>query len=219
MIKKSFRWSSAAFAIFLLLLFVSSVIYVPHIFYWKYFNPKETALMREKGGAIIQTWVPLRRISPALRQAVIVAEDGTFYEHHGIDFFEMKEAIRTNWHKKRLARGGSTITMQLAKNLFLSSEKSVWRKIREVPLVFLIETVWSKNRILELYLNVVEWGPNLYGAQAAAQYYFGKSASELDKEEAIVLAALLPNPNRLSKPASSNSLEKRMESILRRMKP
>ncbi|MDO8644933.1 MAG: transglycosylase domain-containing protein, partial [bacterium] len=109
---RTIRWAVALSLFALLFLFLSSLIFVPQIFYLKYFNPGRTAFMREKGGAVIQTWVPLRRISPYLRQAVVLSEDGTFYEHHGIDLFEVQESLKANLHKGRWVRGGSTITMQ-----------------------------------------------------------------------------------------------------------
>lgn len=162
----------------------------------RWINPGRTALMIERGGSVHQSWVPLSRISPNLRRAVVMAEDGNFYNHYGIDYFEMRESIRKNMHKKRFARGFSTITMQLAKNLYLSRNKTIFRKALEILIALKMEQDLSKDRILEIYLNIIEWGPGVYGAEAAAQHYFRKTASALNAEESAFLAAIIPNPIR-----------------------
>jgi len=143
----------------------------------------------------VRIWAPLSQISPKLQQAVVVSEDDLFYQHHGFNLEMMKEAWRINLEKRRYVRGASTITMQLARNAFLQNrEKTLRRKLRELILTRRIESALSKKQILELYLNVVEWGEGIYGAEAAARFYFDKSASHLDLGEATMLAALLPNP-------------------------
>src|SRR5574341_1350981 len=142
----------------------------------------------------IRLWVPLKRISPLLQKAVIISEDDVFYQHNGINYEMMKEAFRVNLEKGRYVRGASTITMQLARNAFLHKRKTLLRKIRELILTRRIENTLSKARILELYLNIVEWGGGIYGAEAASRYYFGKSAANLDLAEATMLASMLPNP-------------------------
>jgi monofunctional biosynthetic peptidoglycan transglycosylase len=168
-------------------------------------NPKQTALMRQrireaeakgKTLAIRQKWVPLARISRSLQRAVVVAEDGTFFEHGGIDWFEVRASFAKNWEKKRFARGASTITQQLAKNLYLSTSKDPLRKAKEVVITLLLERHLTKNRILELYLNIIEWGPGVFGAEAAAGSYFGKSAAGLSPSEAARMAAVIPSPLR-----------------------
>mgnify|MGYP001599924408 CR=1 FL=1 len=141
-----------------------------------------------------------QRFSPFLRHAVIVAEDGRFYEHEGIDFEELKEAVKKNISKKKFAFGASTITQQLAKNLYLSPSKNPLRKMKEALIAHQMESKLSKRRILEIYLNVVEWGPGIYGAEAASRHYFDKSSNELTAEESETLAAYLPSPMRYSKP-------------------
>jgi monofunctional biosynthetic peptidoglycan transglycosylase len=142
----------------------------------------------------IRIWVPLKRISPLLQKAVVISEDDTFYQHDGINYAMMKEAFRVNLEKGRYVRGASTITMQLARNAFLHKRKTLLRKIRELILTRRIEKAISKSRILELYLNIVEWGEGIYGAEAAARFYFGKSAANLNLNDATMLAGMLPNP-------------------------
>ena len=141
-------------------------------------------------------WAPLSKISPHLIRAVIISEDDKFYQHEGFDWEAIKEAWGRNKERGRFAFGGSTITQQLAKNLFLKPTKNPVRKIREAVIAYELEKKLSKQRLLELYLNVVEWGDGIYGAQAAAQVYFGKSADALTPAEAIRLALVLPNPRR-----------------------
>ncbi|MBI4369753.1 MAG: monofunctional biosynthetic peptidoglycan transglycosylase [Elusimicrobia bacterium] len=190
-------------------------------------NPKETSFMiirrgqaarRHQSFEPLQQWTPYELTSPFLRHAIIVAEDGRFYEHDGIDFEELKEAVKKNISKKRLAYGASTITQQLAKNLYLSPSKNPLRKIKEAIIAHRMEQELSKRRILEIYLNVIEWGPAVYGAQAASQYYFHKGADELTAEEAATLASYLPNPIRYSKPKYAKYVNKMTKKIIRRMK-
>ncbi len=187
-------------------------------------NPSSTALMdlrksqaKERGHRVRvrQRWIPLSRISPHLQRAVIVGEDATFYSHEGFDWDGIKHAVIGNWKKGKLQRGGSTITQQLAKNLYLSPKKNMLRKIREAMIARELEHRLSKKRILEIYLNVVEWGHHVYGAEAAARHHFKKSASALTREEAALLAALLPSPRRYDPIRMTQSLGKRQQRILR----
>jgi monofunctional glycosyltransferase len=170
-------------------------------------NPDETALMkyraeeaREKGRKPQRqlVWTPLSRISPALIQAVLISEDDKFFQHEGFDWEGIKTAMERNIERKQFSRGGSTITQQLAKNVYLSPSKNPVRKIREAVLAIQLEKVLSKKRILELYLNVIEWGDGVYGVGAASRRFFNKSAAELSVEESIRLASVLPNPIRYS---------------------
>jgi monofunctional glycosyltransferase len=140
------------------------------------------------------TYVKIDQISSAARNAVLVSEDSAFYDHHGIDWFELQQSAEKNWKKNEFARGGSTITQQLAKNVYLSSEKSILRKVREVIITVQLEKMLTKNEILEKYLNVVEFGPNLFGIAKASRLYFGKAPSQLTAAEGAFLAFLLPNP-------------------------
>jgi monofunctional glycosyltransferase len=143
-------------------------------------------------------YVPLRNISPNLKNAVIVSEDSTFYQHGGIDWFELRESAEKNWATGQWARGGSTITQQLAKNVYLSADKSLVRKLREVIITLQLEDFLKKDEILEKYLNVVEFGENLYGIGPASKFYFNKTASELTPAEGAFLAFLLPSPKKYS---------------------
>ncbi|MBZ0208265.1 MAG: monofunctional biosynthetic peptidoglycan transglycosylase [Hyphomicrobium sp.] len=162
---------------------------------YRFINPPVSALMALQwvsGTPIHKQWVPLERISPNLTRAVIVAEDGRFCQHWGVDFVEAANAIRRA--TDGYPRGASTITMQVAKNLFLLPTKSYLRKLIEIPLTFAIELAWPKWRILEVYLNIVEWGPGIFGAEAASRAHFGRSAAGLSTRQAAQLAVVLPNP-------------------------
>ena len=162
------------------------------------------AWVRHKPYARRQQWVPLARIAPCLQHAVIAAEDGRFYQHHGIDWKEVQKVVDKDVEDGRLGRGGSTITQQLVKNLFFTTSRSVLRKGVEFTLAPLAEWILPKNRILELYLNVIEWGPGVYGAEAAARLWYGVPAARLNREQAAHLAAVIPSPLR-RKPARMNS--------------
>jgi len=186
-------------------------------------NPSTSLLIEERRAEAAEkgqpfrpswAWAPLARISPHLQRAVIVSEDASFYEHHGIDWEGLQEAITRNWEQGKLQRGGSTITQQLAKNLYLSSEKRLLRKAHEALIAWELERRLSKKRILELYLNVAEWGHGIFGAEAAARHHFEKSAAELTEEEAALLAALLPSPRRNDPIQYTPYLAKRQEEIL-----
>jgi len=162
---------------------------------YRWVDPPASTLMlgqRLLGTPITQRWVPLARISPNLQLAAILSEDARFCRHAGVDWGELKEAIESAGDG--VARGGSTISMQVVKNLFLWPSKSYLRKAIEIPLAYLVEAAWSKPRILEIYLNIAEWGPGVFGAEAAARYHFGKPASLLGPREAALLAVSLPNP-------------------------
>jgi monofunctional biosynthetic peptidoglycan transglycosylase len=162
---------------------------------FRFVNPPFSMLMAQQwlsGTPIDKQWVPLAGISPNLTRAVIVAEDGRFCQHWGVDFIEAANAIRRA--SDGYPRGASTITMQVAKNLFLLPVKSYLRKIVEIPLTFAIELAWPKRRILEVYLNIVELGPGIFGAEAASQAHFGRSAAGLSARQAAQLAVSLPNP-------------------------
>jgi monofunctional biosynthetic peptidoglycan transglycosylase len=162
-------------------------------------NPRSTAFIDiyrpdDGGTALRWAWVDGARISPELWKAVVVAEDVEFFTHQGFSISELRTAIRQAWEERRAPRGASTITQQLAKNLWLSPSRNPWRKVKEALLTLQLEQHLSKRRILELYLNVVEFGPGTYGAEAAARHYFGKSAAGLTTREAALLAAGLPRP-------------------------
>jgi monofunctional biosynthetic peptidoglycan transglycosylase len=185
-------------------------------------NPRATALMDQRSREAldhhrlprrVHTWVTMARISPWLRRAVVNSEDARFYEHDGIDVTEAEVALEQAAERGRLGRGASTITQQLAKNLWLGEERTVWRKLREYFLALRLEDL-GKRRVLELYLNVAEWGDGIYGAEAAARIWFNKPAVELSPEESSVLAAMLPAPRRRNPLRPNPRLRKRAFEIL-----
>lgn len=186
-------------------------------------NPATTALMeirktsRGKSWKIFHQWIPLSEISPHLVHAVVAAEDGSFYAHEGIDWYEVKESLERNVQEGRVVRGASTITQQLAKNLYLSNSRDPIRKLKEWIIAIRLENALSKRRILELYLNLIEWGDGIFGAEAASLHYFGKSANELTRDEAVRLAAVIPNPIRYRPTDESRYLSNRMKIILSHM--
>ena len=164
-------------------------------------------------------WVPYRQISPHLARAVIVAEDAAFWRHDGLDYGELRASIELNLERRELARGASTITQQLAKNLYLSPSKNPVRKLRELWITRRLEAELTKERILELYLNVIEWGDGIYGAEAAARAYFAKPSAALDAREAALLAGAITNPRGFDPRRPSARLVARQQLILRRMAP
>jgi monofunctional biosynthetic peptidoglycan transglycosylase len=153
-------------------------------------------LVKERGGepSIKQIWVPYHNISTHLVRAVVAGEDFRFSRHAGIDWTGIYLAMQKNWQEKKLSRGGSSISQQLAKNLFLSSSKNPVRKLHEMLIACELEQILGKRRILEMYLNVIEWGDEIYGAEAAARHYFGVSAASLNEEQAIFLSVIIPAP-------------------------
>ena len=207
-------------------LVVVQLWFVMNIWYWAEHNPESTAFMRarlaiiradEPGEKLRHRWVPYRRISTHLKQAVIAAEDAKFATHSGFDWDAMQEAHKRNLREGEIVRGASTITQQLAKNLFLSSDRTWWRKTQEAAITVMLETILTKRRILEIYLNVAEWGDGVYGAEAAAQYHFRISAAELTTAEAARLAAMLPSPRSYSPGRDTLFLQRRTADILSHM--
>lgn len=198
------RWISLGALVFFLLAVVF-VFSMPRISELKTDNPRKTAFMeyreqesRKEGKTlrIHQIWVSLAKVSPYLTKAVIVAEDDKFWTHEGFDVEAIQKAIEKDLKARRFKFGGSTISQQLTRNLFLSPEKTLLRKLREAVITWKMERVLSKRRILELYLNVVEWGEGIFGIEAASRYYFGRPAFDLNPEESSRLAAVLPNPRK-----------------------
>ena len=189
--------------------------------------PKTTAFMEQrrdelrragKDDHIDYRWVPYSAISPYLRRAVLVAEDDTFYEHGGVDVEAMRDALQRDWKRRKITNGGSTITQQLAKNLYLSPSRNPIRKVKEYFFARSLEGHLTKKRILELYLNVVELGERVYGAEAASRAYFLGPASALSPSQAALLAGCLPNPRVMSPAAPNRRLHARQRMILARMK-
>jgi monofunctional biosynthetic peptidoglycan transglycosylase len=184
-------------------------------------DPGRTALMmrriqegRIRPEQVVYKPVALERISPILREAVVLTEDAAFYQHPGFDLRAMQEAAWVNLGHMKFVRGGSTITQQLCKNLFLSNRRTLGRKLKELLLAAYMEQVLSKKRILELYLNVIEWGPGIFGAEAAAEHHFRKSALELTPEEAALLTAAIPFPLKARPSAPSPYHQARTEQVL-----
>jgi monofunctional biosynthetic peptidoglycan transglycosylase len=203
-------------ALMLLLLAAALVL---SVVVFRFVNPPITTVMlldKLRGATLKRQWVPLKDISPNLRVAVISSEDGRFCAHWGVDWSAVKEAVEAANSLKGL-RGASTISMQTAKNLYLWKGRSYLRKALEVPLSYLMTALWPKHRTMEVYLNIAQWGPGVFGAEAASRYYFGKPAAALTRREAVLLAAALPNP-RVRNPAKpsrrlllvANAVERRM---------
>lgn len=210
-----------------LLLFVLIQCYFfIQICWWIKFNPSSTSFMRQQltvlqeknpNAQLKQKWVPYERISNHLKRAIIASEDANFSDHDGIDWAALEKAYQKNSKKGRIVSGGSTITQQLAKNLFLSGQRSYIRKAEEFLITLMLEAVMDKERIFEIYLNVVEWGNGVFGAEAAARHYYGVSASNLSASQAARLAVMLPNPRFYDQNRGSAYLQKRTGVIMRRM--
>ena len=197
-----------------------------HIVYWNFYDPATSAFMQERldvlqekkpEGMLHHQWVPYERISPHLKRAIIAAEDGKFLQHEGFDFEAIQKAYEKNLEKGKFVRGGSTISQQLAKNLFLSGKKTPWRKIEEAIITLMLENVMSKRRILEIYLNKIEWGNGVFGAEAASRHYYGVSASALTAKQAARLAAMVPNPRFYDLNRNTPWLLKKTDIIFNRM--
>jgi monofunctional biosynthetic peptidoglycan transglycosylase len=197
-----------------------------HIWYWVDHDPGTTAFMharlermreKEPRATLQQQWVAYNRIALNLKRAIVAAEDARFLDHEGFDWEGIQKAYEKNLRQGKIVSGGSTISQQLAKNLFLSGERTWWRKGEEAVITVMIETVMTKRRILEIYLNVIEWGNGVFGAEAAANYHFNTSSANLSAEQAAQLAAMVPSPRRYSPGSETPYLQKRTEIILSRM--
>ena len=207
---------------------VAAYVYLttPDVRALKTSNPKSSAFMdlrareaRAKGNEPRrdQRWVSYRRISPQLVRAVLVTEDSAFWSHDGLDYQQIKESLEVNLERGEFARGASTITQQLAKNLYLSPSKNPLRKLRELIIASRLEAELPKQRILEIYLNVIEWGDGIYGAEAASRVYFGKSAAQLSAPESALLAAAIANPRVMNPGSPTARLRRRQQMVMRRM--
>lgn len=186
---------------------------------FRFVNPPITAVMlveKLSGQALKRKWVPLNEISPNLRLAVVASEDGNFCKHWGVDWGAVRDAIRQA-HSWQGVRGASTIPMQVARNLYLWEDRNYLRKALEVPLSYVMTAMWSKRRMLEVYLNIAQWGPDLYGAEAASRRYFHKPASRLTPREAVLLAAALPNPEKRNPARPSRVMRLVANAVQRRM--
>ncbi|AMP03301.1 monofunctional biosynthetic peptidoglycan transglycosylase [Collimonas pratensis] len=202
------------------------VYFFVQIWWWVDHNPSSTSFMRHRLSELQETvpdaqlqfkWIPYTRISSNLKRAIIASEDANFSEHDGVDWDALEQAYEKNTKKGKVVRGGSTITQQLAKNLFLSGERSYLRKGQELVITYMLEFLMDKERIFEIYLNVVEWGNGVFGAEAASQHYYRISAANLGASQAARLAVMLPRPRFYDKNRGSAYLSQRTGLILRRM--
>jgi len=209
-----------------LLVLLLQLYFFLQIGWWVNHNPGSTSFMRHQlsilqeknpNAQLKHKWIPYNRISNNLKRAIIASEDSNFSEHEGVDWDALQKAYEKNIKKGKVVAGGSTITQQLAKNLFLSGERSYLRKGQEVIITYMLEYWMDKERIFEIYLNVVEWGVGIFGAEAAAQHYYGVSAAQLGAPQAARLAVMLPNPRFYDGHRGTAYLARRTDLILRRM--
>ncbi len=210
--------------VFLLLLYQFWVLL--HVWWWVDHNPDTSAFMeaqekilqdKNPDAEIKHRWVPYNKISNHLKRAVIAAEDAKFVDHEGFDWEGLQKAYEKNLKKGKIVAGGSTISQQLAKNLFLSGRRTPWRKLEEALITVMLENLMSKRRIFEIYLNVIEWGNGVFGAEAASRHYFKTSAAGLSDYQAAKLAAMVPNPRYYDKHREARGLAKKTGIILARM--
>ena len=220
------RWLKRLLAGLFLLLLLWQGWYLGWVLWWRVVDPGQTSFMatrlevlREKNpqAALKQQWLPYAKISLPLKRAVVAAEDDKFIDHEGFDWDGIQKALEKNEKNGKVVAGGSTISQQLAKNLFLSASKTPWRKAQEAIITVWLELLWNKKRILEVYLNVVEWGDGVFGAEAAAQRYYKVGAGQLSAEQAARLAVMLPAPRKFEKNPYSAYLNGRTQAILGRM--
>jgi monofunctional biosynthetic peptidoglycan transglycosylase len=198
------------------------VWFLAHIVYWNSINPGTSAFMEryleaKPGARLRHAWVPYQRISPHLKRAVVAAEDAKFLDHEGFDWEAIQQAMAKNERRGKVVAGASTISQQLSKNLFLSGSRSWTRKAQEAAITWMLERTMSKRRILELYLNLAEWGEGVFGAEAAARHHFGAAAAALTPEQSAYLAAILPSPRRYERGRETPYIAGRMVTISARM--
>jgi monofunctional glycosyltransferase len=221
------KWFGVALAVVLSVLLTLQLWFFAHVLWYKNHNPESTSFMRAqyevlKGKnpdvRLRYQWISYPNISKQLKNAVLAAEDANFTEHDGVDWDSIEAAYEKNLKKGKIMRGGSTITMQLAKNLFLSGERSYFRKAQELLITYMIEAVMDKERILEIYLNVAEWGIGVFGCEEGARHYFNISAAQLSAAQAARMAAMLPRPRFYDVNRSSRYLARRTAMIMRGMR-
>jgi monofunctional biosynthetic peptidoglycan transglycosylase len=220
------RWIWRSVGVFFALLFLYQVWLFAHICWWVKFNPASSAFMETRleimqdknpDAALQQRWVPYAKISNHLKRALIAAEDANFVDHEGFDWEGIQKAYAKNLKRGKIVAGGSTISQQLAKNLFLSTKRTPWRKLEEAAITLMLEVVMDKQRIFEIYLNVIEWGNGVFGAEAAAHHYFQVNASQLSASQAATLAAMVPNPRYYDKHRDARGLLRKTDIIMTRM--
>ena len=224
--KAALRWLGKGVAAAIALILLYQLWIFAHVLWWIDHNPTSTAFMeaglarqqdKNPDAELRHKWVPYDRISIHMKRAIVAAEDAKFNEHEGFDVEGIEAAVKKNLKKGRLVAGGSTISQQLAKNLFLSGDRSFIRKGQEAIITLMIEATWSKRRILEVYLNVIEWGNGIYGVEAAARRYYKIPAAKLNRDQAARLAAMVPNPRWYENHRSSRSYQRRVAIIKRYM--
>ena len=217
-------WRGGLIVLGLLLLYFGWIF--SHVLWWNFFNPSSSSFMQDRletlqeknpRAKLRHKWVPYDKISLNLKRAVVAAEDANFMEHAGFDWEAIQRAYEKNIKKGKVVAGGSTISQQLAKNMFLTPKRSAVRKLEEAMITLIIETVMSKQRIFEIYLNIIEWGNGVFGCEAAAQHYFKTSAGRLDAWEAARLAAMVPNPRYYDRHRNTRYLNRKTNLILGRM--
>jgi monofunctional biosynthetic peptidoglycan transglycosylase len=220
------RWTWRSITIFFALLVLYQIWLFAHICWWVKYNPSTSAfmetrleIMQDKNpkAALQYQWVPYSRISDNLKRALIAAEDASFVDHEGFDWEGIQKAYEKNLRKGKIVAGGSTISQQLAKNLFLSTKRTPWRKLEEAAITLMLEAVMDKQRIFEIYLNVIEWGDGVFGAEAAARHYYQTGASQLSAEQAARLAAMVPNPRYYDRHREARGLLLKIDIIMTRM--
>jgi monofunctional biosynthetic peptidoglycan transglycosylase len=224
--KVVWRWSARVLLVLLGLLLLYQLWIFLHIVWWQWYNPSSSAFMEDRlerlhdknpKAKLRHQWMPYDKISLNLKRALVAAEDANFMEHEGFDWDAIQKAYAKNQKKGKVVAGGSTISQQLAKNLFLSGRRSPWRKLQEAAITVMLEGVLDKRRIFEIYLNIIEWGNGVFGCEAAARHYFGKSAAALDAWEAARLASMVPNPRYYDRNRNTPFLDKKTNLILERM--
>jgi monofunctional biosynthetic peptidoglycan transglycosylase len=228
---KNLFWNNRSFkgkvlSISFLLFFFYQLWILLHIILWTFANPGESAFMetrlehlqeKDEKATLRHQWVNYNQISIHIKQAVIAAEDTKFIDHEGFDWEGIEKAYEKNKRRKKIVAGGSTISQQLAKNLFLSNQRTPWRKAEETIITLMLETILSKQRILEIYLNVIEWGNNVYGIEAASLRYFSSHARDLNSFQSAKLASMIPNPKYYERHQDASGLIERSGIILSRM--
>lgn len=219
------RWSGRLILFAIAAFIIVQLWFLGHVAYWVKFNPSSTAFMRgrlelmrddDAKAKLRHQWVPYQKISVNLKRSVMAAEDSKFMEHRGFDWDGIKVAWARNKREGDIVAGGSTISQQLAKNLFFSGKRTWWRKAQEAVVTVMLEALMSKQRIFEIYLNVIEWGDGVFGAEAAARYHYGGTATGLSAEQAARLAAMVPSPRRYGPGANSAYLRQRTDIIAAR---
>jgi monofunctional biosynthetic peptidoglycan transglycosylase len=224
--KKFWRWLWRGIAVCFALLVLYQLWIFAHICWWVKFDPSTSAFMESRlavmqdknpDAALQYQWVPYAKISNHLKRALIASEDAKFVDHEGFDWDGIQKAYEKNMKKGKIVAGGSTISQQLAKNLFLSTKRTPWRKGEEVIITIMLEAVMDKQRIFEIYLNVIEWGNGVFGAEAAARHYYRTNASNLNAEQAARLAAMVPNPRYYDSHRDAPGLLRKTGIILGRM--